>query len=213
MTFNHLDFTVDKNLFGYFKVPLAVTFYDVPYVYDPIILKDGVALDKSKLSNYKFFAIDNQTEVSFVINDAGEYKLVPQFSLDISDNQQVQSENGQAIFSGRISDPGAKITISLNNQEVPNAVSSVDQKTGSFSFALNLIPGANLIQANAQSAFGNIDKITKTVQYQSALKQQPTQTSSGISPYNLAAIVLAALAIIMILLIFYLSKRQRRRRR
>ncbi|MDD5341489.1 MAG: hypothetical protein PHC97_03605 [Patescibacteria group bacterium] len=209
MVFEHLDFKVDQQLMDYFKVPLAVTYYDVPFIFDPDILKDGkTVLTKDKVSNYKFFIIDNQTEVSFLLKDAGEYKLIPHFELYVNDNQQVQSENGLATFSGRISDTGAKIAISLNNQEVKDAVKSIDPGTGSFSFTVNLIPGTNLISASAESAFGAIDKITKTVQYQSGLK--PSEAKQ-ISPYNIAAIILALAIVVIVLLVHYFKKRKRRR--
>jgi hypothetical protein len=210
MKFGHLDFSVDKSLFDYFKVPLEVTYYDVPFVYNPDIIKDGKILSRDKVGNYKFFIIDNQTEVSFIINEAGDYKLAPHFEVYINDNQLVESENGQATFSGRISDSGAKITIVLNNQEVKDAITSIDPSTGSFSFTVQLIPGANLIEASALSAFGNLDKITKTVQYQSGLK--PVVEKREISPFNIAAVILALVAIILILWIHHLSKQKRRRR-
>lgn len=209
LTFEHLNFKADSEIMDYFKVPLEVTYYDVPFVFNPDVLKDeSSTLTSDKLTNYKFYIIDNNTQVSFLIKEAGAYKLIPHFELDISDNQTIKSDINLATFSGRISDPKAIINIKLNSADAKDAVSGIDPATGSFSFAVNLIEGTNLIEAEATSDYGKIAKISKIVQFYSTLKPSEVE-KKGIDPLNIAAIVLAALVIIMIWAVYSLRKKRK----
>jgi hypothetical protein len=209
LTFEHLNFVVDSEFIKHFNVPLEITYYDVPFVYNPDVLKDDkTVLTKDKLSNYKFYIIDNKTQVSFIINEAGAYKLIPHFELYISDNQVVRTENATATFSGRISDPKATIALVVNGNELKDAVKNIDAQTGSFSFSVDLVEGTNLIEAQPSSEFGKVDKINKIVQYYSTTKKT-AQGKEGISPINIAAIVLAVIAIIMIWALHSTRKRKK----
>jgi len=209
MTFEHLNFMVGENLMKHFAVPLEITYYDVPFVYNPDVYKDEeIILTKDQLTNYKFYIIDNKTQVSFIIKEAGAYKLIPRFEAYITDNQVIKTEKGLTTFSGRISDPKAVITIKLNSNEVKNAVSKIEPTTGSFSFALDLSEGTNIIEIDAISEYGKVEGIKKIVQYYSTLKQ-PTQEQEGINPVNVAAIILAVVAILLIWALHSTHKRKR----
>ena len=208
MTFEHLNFSIDAALYNNFKVPLEITYYDVPFVFNPDVAKDITTLSSEKLSNYKFFIIDGSTEVSFIINEPGAYKLIPHFEVYISDNQIIKSDTNLTTFSGRISDPKAIVSVKLNSLDVKNTVSGIEPSTGSFSFAVNLIEGTNLIEVQATSEYGKVANISKIIQFQSTVKQTGTE-KKGIDPLNIAAIVLAVIAVIMIWAVRSLSKRKR----
>ncbi|MBN1325655.1 hypothetical protein JW977_01585 [Candidatus Falkowbacteria bacterium] len=209
MTFEHLNFIIDENLMKHFGVPLEITYYDVPFVYNPDVYKDEeITLTKDQLTNYKFYIIDNKTQVSFIIKEAGAYKLIPHFEVYITDNQVIKTDTNLATFSGRISDPKALINVKLNSNEVKGAVSGVEPATGSFSFAVNLSEGTNIIEIAATSEFGKIEEIKKIVQFYSTLKQ-PTQEKEGISPINIAAVILAVVAILLIWALHSTRKRKR----
>ena len=187
---------------------MSLTFYDVPYVTDPDILQnEKTILTKDKVSNYKFYKLDNQTLISFVINDPASYQLIPHMELAVTDNQVISSDSNLATFSGRISDPKAIIKVSLNSKELTDVLSGIDPQTGSFSFAAELDEGSNLIELSATSDYGKIDKIVRMVQYQKPSTARIV-TSKGISPINIIAIGLAVLAIALIWAIRLLARRK-----
>lgn len=208
MTFDDLYFKVDKKLMDYFKVPLEITYYNLPFVWDPDVLKDDdEVLTKDKLENYRSYVIDDNYQVSFVIKEAGAYRLIPHFELYITDNQEIKKASNLVTFTGRISDPKAVIKISLNSKELKDFKPAIDLQKGEFTFSAELLEGSNLIEAEAQSEYGKIDKITKIVQY---LPPQagPVAEKEVISPVNIAVIVLAILAIILIISLRYLVKKK-----
>lgn len=209
ITFEYLNFIVDENIMKHFSVPLEITYYDVPFVYNPDVIKDDeTILTKDKLSNYKFYIIDNKTQVSFIINEAGSYQLIPHFEVYITDNQGIKNDNNLTTFSGRISDPKALITVKLNSNEIKDAVSGIEPATGSFSFSVNLIEGTNIIEIDATSEYGKVEGIKRIVQFYSTAKKVE-QEKAGISPVNIAALVLAVVAIILIWALHSTRKRKR----
>lgn len=208
MTFDILYFKVDKQLMDYFKVPLELTYYDLPFVWDPDVLKDdNEVITKDKLENYSSYIIDNKSQVAFTIKEAGSYRLVPHFELYIADNQEINKASNLSTFTGRISDPKAIIKISLNGKELTDIKPTIDQQRGEFTFSVALLEGPNLIEAQAQSEYGKINKITKIIQY---LPPTPGKVAakSSISPLNIVAIGLAVLAIILIIVLRYLVKKK-----
>jgi len=210
MKFEHLDFKVDKKLMDYFNVPLQITYYDLPFVWDPDVLKDDEQiLSKDKLGNFSSYIIDDKAEISFVIKEPGDYKLIPHFELYIADNQEIKTASNQATFTGRISDPNAVIKIILNGKELSDLRPTIDPQRGEFTISLELQEGPNLIEAQAQSDYGKVEKITKVVQYILPVSNKVVE-QKGISPLNIAAICLAILAILLLILIRYLAKKKRR---
>src|SRR4030042_1843213 len=58
VTIDFLSFEVKKEFMDYFKVPLQLTFYKVPYAWDADILKDGKdILAKDQVENYHYTTI------------------------------------------------------------------------------------------------------------------------------------------------------------
>jgi hypothetical protein len=211
LTFEKLSFEVKKELMDFFKVSLEITYYDLPYVWDPDILKnDTEVLSKDKMENYHYVIYDNKPQVSFTINEAGKYQLIPHLEVNIQDNQKITNANPLVTFTARISDPKAVVTVDLNGTEQKDIDIKIDQAKGEFSMALTLIPGTNLIQIEAKSEFGAIAKVTKTVEYiSSAPADSDTEKESGLSPFNIAAIVLAVLATLLLWIIKRMAKKRR----
>jgi len=209
LTFDTLAFKIDKKFTDYFKVPIELTFYNLPYVWDLDILKDDqTVLAKDKLENFNSAIVDDKLQISFVIHDAGSYKAIPHFELNITDNQEIKTASNLATFTGRISDPKAIIKISLNGKELPNSP-LIDAQKGEFTLTVQLQAGPNLIEANATSQFGKIEKITKIVNYiPPTIPAIEKGGLAGISPINVVAIGLAILAIILIIALRYLVKRK-----
>ena len=211
LTFDKLSLDIKKDLMDYFKVPLNITYYDLPFVWDPDILQnDTIVITKDKLENYQYVIYDNKPQVSFTIKEAGKYQLIPHLDVYIQDNQKIRSANPVAVFSARISDPKAQIRVDLNGAEQKDLNIQIDPTMGEFSLALTLIPGSNLIQIAATSEFGQLAKINRIVEYIPPVNSQTkTAKSSGISPFNIAAVVLAILAIIFLWAIKRLAKKKR----
>jgi len=210
LTFDHLSFEIKKDFMEYFNVPLELTFYDIPFVWEADILKDERnVISKDTIGDFRSYTIDNQAQISFVIKEAGSYKLIPHFELYIADNQEIKKDSNLTTFSGRISDPKAAIVIFLNGQELKNLKPAIDPLRGEFTFAVELLDGPNLIEAKANSEYGKIDKISKIVQYIPPTNAQPVE-QKGISYFNIAAIILAILAIILIVVTRYLVKKRKK---
>jgi hypothetical protein len=211
MTFDKLSFEVNQDLMDYFKVPLEVTYYDLPYVWDPDIFKNETeVLAKDKMENYHYVIYDNKPQVSFTIKEAGKYRLIPHLEVNIKDNQKIINANPLTTFTARISDPKAVVRVDLNGTEQKNPDVKIDQAKGEFSMALALLPGSNLIQVEAKSEFGTIAKINKIVEYIApAASNSGAEKESGLSPFNIAAIVLAVLAIILLWIIKRMAKKRR----
>jgi hypothetical protein len=211
LTFDKLSLEVKKDLMDYFKVPLQVTYYDLPFVWDPDILQnDTTVISKDKLENYHYVIYDNKPQVNFTIEEAGKYQLIPHLEVYIQDNQKIKSANPVVVFSARISDPKALIRVDLNGTEQKDLNIQIDQAKGEFTMALTLIPGSNLIQIEAKSEFGQVAKKNKTVEYIPPVNPDTgTEKESGLSPFNVAAVVLAILAIVFLWLIKRLAKKRR----
>ncbi|HDQ22960.1 MAG TPA: hypothetical protein ENN28_03235 [Candidatus Uhrbacteria bacterium] len=93
MTFNYLYFWVDYQLMNFFKAPLELTFYDLPYVWEPDILKDDLFI-LEKIENLNLAIVDDQPRLSFIIREGGFYRIVPNLKLYIPENQErVKFEN------------------------------------------------------------------------------------------------------------------------
>ncbi|MCX6744482.1 MAG: hypothetical protein NTX82_03090 [Candidatus Parcubacteria bacterium] len=209
MTFDKLKLEVKQDLMDQFKVPLDITYYDLPYVWDPDILKNGTdTLTKDKMENYHYVIFDNKPQVSFTVKEGGVYQLVPHLEIFITDNQKIQGSKDTATFSGRISDPKAQIAIALNGKELDELNILADPVKGEFSFSLKLLPGTNLIEVKVISELGTLPKITKLVQYLAPEISQPKE-QAGISPFNLIALGLAVLAIVFIFAIWRLAKKRK----
>jgi|GEM_PF-1788283 len=209
MVFEHLHFMVKKELMDYFKVPLSLTFYQVPYVWDPDIMKDDAVLPKDKIENYNFATIDEENQVTFLIKDAGDYKLIPHFELYLTDNQEIKNKDNPVTLEGRISDGQAGLKININDLEIKADQIQLDPKTGQFSFAANLNDGPNLIKVQATSTYGDLQPITKIIQYFPIGKIKET-SSPQISPANLIAMGIAIILIILIYILARMSKKKKR---
>ncbi|OGY41763.1 MAG: hypothetical protein A2Y82_02705 [Candidatus Buchananbacteria bacterium RBG_13_36_9] len=210
VTIDFLSFEVKKEFMDYFKVPLQLTFYKVPYAWDADILKDGKdILAKDQVENYHYTTIDGVTQISFIIKEAGSYKLIPKFELTITDNQEIKNKTNPVTFYGRVSDLQAQIKLSLNGKEIKDYQPEINKDTGEFSFALDLLEGPNMIQAQAKSEYGDLPQITKIVQFKPIEITKPPQEEK-FSIINIIAISLAVLAVI---LIYILSRIARKRKR
>ncbi len=209
LIFGSLSLEVKKELLDYFKVPLEVTFYDLPYVWEPDVLKDDMTLlGKADVKGYHYLIYDNQPQFKMIIDQAGIYRLVPRLEFYTADNQKLY-EGKESIFSGKISDPMAKVKISLNGKE---AIADLkpDSENGEFSFKLDLVPGANLIEIQAESALGRLDKISRVVDFVSTKKEtNQNSENKGISPLNLIAVGLALVAIVFIWAIRHLARKRK----
>jgi hypothetical protein len=90
--------------------------------------------------------------------------------------------------------------------QVNSAVIIKNQQTGEFEASVELVEGANLIEAVAKSAYGNIQTVNKIVQYQNE-SSVTDETKKEINPLYFLA---GALIIVMLFLILVtkLSKRR-----
>ncbi len=207
-TFDYLYFWIDYEFLNFFKTPLEVTYYDLPYVWNPDILKDDqFILKPEEIENFQSAIVDDKPQISFTINEAGSYRVVPHLELYIADNQEITQANNVVSFSGRISDPKAVIKISLNGKTLDDLHPQIDSKTGEFSFPLELAEGTNLIEAEAESNYGPIAKETRIVHYQLAGTQEP-KTKEEISPIYYMIGLLLVLAIILIFAIRNLVRKK-----
>lgn len=208
MTFEYLYFWVDYQMFSFFKVPLEITFYDLPFVWEPDISKDDdFILSDEELVGFYSAVLDDMSLISFVINEAGSYRVVPHLELYIADNQEITSEDNVTNFSGRISDPDAVLTFNLNGKKVKNLKPQINAKTGEFVFALELIDGANLIEVETQSNYGEINKITKIVHFQEPLAQ--VQEKNTMNPVYFIISLLILLGVLLVLAIRFLLKKKK----
>ncbi|OGY41290.1 MAG: hypothetical protein A2Y67_00600 [Candidatus Buchananbacteria bacterium RBG_13_39_9] len=210
LTFDILNFEVKKELLDYFKVPLEITYYNLPYIWDPdVLMNEESVLSKDKLENYHYVLYDNKPQVSFVIKEAGSYKLIPHLEIYLEDNFKVEGQKKQLDITGRISDPKAIIKVNLNGKELKDLEVKIDALKGNFVFPVELVEGSNLLEIKTTSEYGDLAKIVKIIQYLPQ-KTETTQEKAIISPLNIAAIVLAIIAIILILAIRRLSKKRKR---
>ncbi len=208
MTFQHLYFWTDYQLTSFFNVPLELTFYDISFVWEPDILKDNeFVLVEEDIENFHSAVVDDESQISFIIREGGSYRIIPRFELYITDNQKITTESNEAKFSGRISDPTALITISLNGKELKNLEPKIDPETGEFSFSLELTEGANLIEAEAESVYGEVDKITRIINYQPTV-EKAIEKEEIFNPVYYIIIILIILAIVLIATIVYLVKKK-----
>jgi hypothetical protein len=211
MTFNYLYFWVAPELISYFQVPLELTFYDLPYVWEPDILKDNAyVLQEDEMENFRSAIVDDQAQVSFIIRGAGGYAVVPRLEVYIKDNQEIKAADNQATFTGRISDPTAIINISLNNKELKDLQPQIDPNTGEFSFIVELIEGANLIEIKAETNYGEIDPVRKIVQYQQTAPETTVNEKDIFNPIYYVVIFLAFLALVLVIAIIYLVKTKKK---
>jgi len=109
-------------------------------------------------------------------------------------------------FAGRISDPTANLTISLNGKELKDKEVTIDSQTGDFSFRLDLIDGSNLIEIEADSVFGEIAKVTKIVHYQDKTQVAQEPEAKYLNPIYYVIGGLLVLGIILIFVIRFLVK-------
>jgi hypothetical protein len=212
MTFDYLYFWVAPELMDYFKAPLELTFYNLPFVWEPDIIKDNAfVLDKSQIDNLHSAIVDNKPRLSFIIKEAGGYNLVPHLELSITDNQQIKSANNYATFTGRISDPKANLKIFLNNQELTEQKPKIDIETGEFEFKANLTTGNNLIEVKAESEYGQIPTASKIVNYQPLINTngQTATTITGISPLYYLIFILGFFLVILLGAIIYLVRKRK----
>ncbi|MCX6740087.1 MAG: hypothetical protein NTZ49_02565 [Candidatus Parcubacteria bacterium] len=210
LTLEKLVIDIKQEFLDYFKVPLEVTFYDLPFVFEPDLLKnDDQLITKDKIEGYHFFIYNDKPQLSLILKEGGKYRLVPRLEVYITDNQKIYANDKSNTFSGKISDPNAQINVSLNGKEITSDIKP-DSEQGSFSFELNLVTGANLIEVRAESAYGKLDKVSRIVDYISTTKEN-TQTEDNklFSPINIIAIVLAFIAVIFIWAIRHLAKKKK----
>nr|MBD3359290.1 hypothetical protein [Candidatus Buchananbacteria bacterium] len=211
MTFNYLYFWVAPELMSYFQVPVELTFYNLPYVWEPDILKDNAyVLEEDEIENFNSVIVDDQAQVSFIVREAGGYGVVPRLEVYIKDNQEIKSADNQATFTGRISDPAAIINISLNNKELKDLQPQIDPNTGEFSFIVELIEGANLIEVEAETNYGEIDPVRKIVQYQQTVPEITVNENDIFNPIYYIVIILVFLGLVLVIAIIYLVKTKKK---
>jgi len=207
MTFEYLYFWIDHNMMSYFKVPLEITYYDLPYVWEPDIIKDDqFVLEMEEIESFRSKVVDNESQISFIIREAGGYRVIPRLEFYVEDNLEITDLDNQPPFTGRISDPTAVLKISLNGKELKEKEIKIDPETGDFSFRLDLIQGSNLIEIEAESVFGEIAKVTKIVQYQEKTADTPAPEAKYLNPLYYVVGGLIALGIILIFVIRFLVK-------
>jgi len=207
MTFEYLYFWIDYNMMSFFKVPLEITYYDLPYVWEPDIIKDDqFILENEEIENFRSKVVDDKSQISFIIREAGGYRIIPRLELYIEDNLKITDLVNHPPFAGRISDPTANLTISLNGKELKDKEVTIDSQTGDFSFRLDLIDGSNLIEIEADSVFGEIAKVTKIVHYQDKTQVAQEPEAKYLNPIYYVIGGLLVLGIILIFVIRFLVK-------
>jgi len=210
MTFDYLYFWVAPELISYFRVPIEITFYNLPYVWEPAVLKDNAyVLLEDEIENFKSIIVDNQAQISFIVRETGGYNIVPKLELYIQDNQEIKPEEGKVTITGRISDDQARLNFSLNNQELNDLIPKIDPKSGEFSFSMELEEGANLIKVEAESEYGQVAPVTKVVQYHGGTITDITTKKGSFNPLYYFIIGLGVLALFLVGLIIYLMKTKR----
>lgn len=209
MTFENLYFWVDHRLMTYFGVPLEVTFYDLPYVWEPDVVKDDqFVLEGDELGNFQSALVDGKSQISFLISEGGGYRIVPKIVLYVEDDQEIKQEDNTYKFTGRISDPLASVLISLNGKEQNNINIQMDQQTGEFEFELDLVEGANLIEIESQSSYGQLANISKIIHYKKDLGGDVVEKQDLFNPLYFVAVVLIILAVVLVVAIIYLVKKK-----
>ncbi|MCX6743111.1 MAG: hypothetical protein NT116_02625, partial [Candidatus Parcubacteria bacterium] len=80
LTFDHLFFEVKKDFMEYFKVPLELTFYDIPFVWDADILKNDsevIAKEASDLTTFSGRISDPKAAITIFLNGQELKNLKP----------------------------------------------------------------------------------------------------------------------------------------
>ncbi len=206
MTLDYYYFWVAPELIKFFKVPLEITYYNLPYVWEPNIVKDGAyILEENEIESYSSVVVDGKPQISFEVRETGSYNIVPKLDLYIQDNQKVVSAQSTQTFTGRISDPNAKLFFRLNNEDL-SIQPEIDKKTGEYSFSLDLEQGSNLIEVEAVSEYAKVPKINKIVQYSTGETHQVDTRSDAFNPIYYIIIALGVLALFLAGAIIYLMK-------
>ncbi len=145
------------DFWAYWSVPVDVTFYNDDFVAPPVVEKDGKVDDSIKVELKD--TVKGKTVVA-TVDEAAKYKLKHAIRLD--DAAPVVATSKQEYkLSGTVSDPKAKLAVTLNGEKLPQEI-AVDQKTGRFETVLSLILGSNQVALAATGA-SEIQPVSQTL--------------------------------------------------
>lgn len=209
MTFEHVYFWIDHQIENYFNVPIEITFYDLPYIWEPNVIKDDqFILEQEEIENFHSAVVNEKSQISFIIEEAGGYRVIPNLVLYIEDNTEIKQKSNNYLLTGRISDPFATVQIKLNGHSL-SSTPEIDPRKGDFTFSVELTEGANLIEINAQSNYGEIPKVTRIIQFKPTTSNDNVEEVGGIfDPLYYIIGFLIILAIVLIFAIKYLVKKK-----
>lgn len=203
----YLKATFSNELFRVFASPAEVTLYKSPFVWNVAVARNGVPVDEERVTNTISRKIVDGTEaVSFIVFDAGTYTLIPVMGLEFTDKAVVRAPQQEIL--GRIADPEARVSLSVNTQEVPHDQIELNPETGEFSATVTLVPGSNLIVAVADSEYGDIPSVSKQLYYE----ESNFGVQGGGDEFSLNPLVYLAVALVVLLLFFVLVAKLSKRR-
>ncbi len=190
-----LAVTIDDTLYAEFDSPVEITFYKVPFVWDPAIERDRIVLEAKQIQRYTRTTIDDLDVISFIVSQPGAYRLVPKVDLLLENESTVRRT--PLNVNGRVSDPAARVKVTVNTDDLDQTAIVLDQKTGEFTVRANLLPGSNIIIARAESALGEAAPVSKLVYYeQPATPAAPERTISPLV-FLAAALIIVAIGLVL----------------
>jgi len=194
--FANFSVTIKPEIKDYFKAPLAITVYNIPFVADPIVLIDNKKVEDNEIVDFYRFREDGVDSLRFNTNKTGVFTFAPVLSLAINDGEETIKTDYK--FFGRISDPLATLSYKLNNQLVNQEI-VINQSTGEFDLVAPLIAGENTIEVSALSKLGLVDSVTKKVKLNS-VPSPAVNKSSIVGPNPIILLIMGALIVVLILM-------------
>lgn len=190
-------FTINRSITDNIEGPYRITFYDSPFVWLPILYKNGDTLNNGDYQNFSIYENHGQNLVSFVINKSGEYELKPNFEVDWP-QKDVGDSNYQ--ISGRISDPSCEISVYINSKKIDSTV-IINQTSGSFTATTKLEEGSNLVRIEPDTKYGSIEALEELVVYNPNTDKPINQDSKLFYwfLYGIIGIVLFALVVLKLI--------------
>lgn len=193
---------IDSGLLRVMDSPVEFTFYGSPFVWDPAVTIDGVVADQSAFQRFSRTTIDGIDVVSFITNAPGVYALVPKLDLQFDNEKTVKQASFP--FTGRVSDPKAKVRITVNTTDIPASAVTVDPSTGEFSATALLANGSNIIIARADSQYGEAAPVNRLVIFEEKPVTVPAKR-------ELSPIVFLAAALFVVMVGLVIAVRMARR--
>ena len=118
----------------------------LPWLEQPRVLVNGKE-DKKIVSNISY----SKGVLSFDVTSFSTFKAAPTVRIEEPANN-FQAEKSQVILRGKVTDPTASVSATLNNKNLGNL--KVATTSGKFITNLNLVEGINKVVINALSANG-----------------------------------------------------------